>query len=48
VLRGEPALTYARAAADALHQPQLYIDAVLGARPVSRDLAAGAVERVAR
>ena len=47
VLRGEPALTYARATADALHQPQRYIDAVLGARPVLREFTAGTVERVA-
>jgi multicomponent K+:H+ antiporter subunit D len=47
VLRGEPALTYAQAAADSLHQPQRYIDAVFGARPVSRGSTAGAVEGVA-
>jgi multicomponent K+:H+ antiporter subunit D len=42
VLRGESALVYARATADALHQPQRYIDAVHGAQPVRRALAAGA------
>ncbi|KQV55006.1 cation:proton antiporter [Pelomonas sp. Root1217] len=45
VLRGEPALTYARATADALHQPQLYIDAVFRAKPVTREAAQGAVAR---
>jgi len=35
VVRGETALTYTRATADALHQPQLYIDAVFRARPVA-------------
>ena len=34
-LRGEPALAYLQATADALHEPQRYIDAVLAARPVS-------------
>jgi multicomponent K+:H+ antiporter subunit D len=33
VLRGEPALAYARATADALHQPQRYIEAGFRARP---------------
>lgn len=41
VVRGEPALAYVRAAADALHQPQPYIDAVLGAQPVRREVTAG-------
>ena len=36
VLRGEPALAYARATAQALHRPQTYIEAVLAARPVGR------------
>ena len=34
VVRGEAALRYTRATADALQRPALYIDAVLGARPV--------------
>lgn len=34
VLHGEAALAYARAAAESLHQPRLYIDAVLGAQPL--------------
>ncbi|MCL4746220.1 MAG: monovalent cation/H+ antiporter subunit D [Burkholderiaceae bacterium] len=42
VLRGEPALAYMRATADALQQPQRYIGAVFGARPVTRDLSSGA------
>jgi multicomponent K+:H+ antiporter subunit D len=41
VVRGEPALAYVRATADALHQPQPYIEAVLGAQPVRREVAAG-------
>ena len=36
VVRGETALTYMRATADALHEPQLYIDAVFRARPVAQ------------
>ena len=36
VLQAEAALGYTRAAADSLHSPALYIDAVLGARPVAR------------
>ncbi|MBX3635270.1 MAG: monovalent cation/H+ antiporter subunit D [Rubrivivax sp.] len=36
VLHAEAGLAYARAAADALHAPQLYIDAVMGTRPVFR------------
>jgi multicomponent K+:H+ antiporter subunit D len=36
VVRGEPALRYMRATADGLHRPALYIDAVLGARPVAQ------------
>ena len=35
VARGEPALAYARATADALHQPRHYIDAVFRAVPVA-------------
>ena len=34
VVRGEDALRYTRATADALHRPGPYMDAVLGARPV--------------
>ena len=34
VVGGEPVLAYARATADTLHQPQHYIDAVFGARPL--------------
>lgn len=34
VLRADVALRYARAAADVLHRPQLYIGAVMSARPV--------------
>ncbi len=41
VLHGEAALGYARAAAESLHQPRLYIDAVLGAQPL-RPAAEGA------
>jgi multicomponent K+:H+ antiporter subunit D len=40
VLQGEAVLVYTRAAADALHAPTLYIDAVMGARPVLRPLEA--------
>ncbi|MED5619652.1 monovalent cation/H+ antiporter subunit D [Ideonella sp. BN130291] len=36
VLQGEAALAYMRATAEALHQPQHYIGAVLGSRPVTR------------
>jgi multicomponent K+:H+ antiporter subunit D len=36
VLRGEPVLQYVRATADALHQPERYINAVMGARPLAR------------
>ena len=36
VAQGERVLAYARATADGLHQPALYIDAVMGARPVRR------------
>lgn len=36
VLQGEAVLGYARATADALQAPGLYIDAVMGARPVPR------------
>lgn len=36
VLHAETGFAYTRAAADALHAPQLYIDAVMGARPVPR------------
>jgi len=36
VLHAEPVLAYARATADALHEPSRYIDAVLSARPVLR------------
>jgi multicomponent K+:H+ antiporter subunit D len=34
VAMAEPALVYTRAAADALHAPERYIEAVLGARPL--------------
>ncbi len=47
VLRGEHALAYARATADALHRPQHYITAVFGARPVPRDMTSGAVNGAA-
>jgi multicomponent K+:H+ antiporter subunit D len=40
VARAEPALAYARATAEALHAPDRYIAAVLGARPVVRREAA--------
>ncbi len=41
---GEPVLSYMRETADALHQPQNYIDAVMAARPVVRiELVKGAV-----
>jgi len=36
VLQGEAALAYARATAASLQAPTLYIDAVMGARPVAR------------
>ena len=36
VLQAEATLAYARAAAEALHTPGLYIDAVMGAQPVAR------------
>jgi multicomponent K+:H+ antiporter subunit D len=36
VVQGESVLAYVRATADALHEPALYIDAVMGARPVQR------------
>jgi multicomponent K+:H+ antiporter subunit D len=45
VVRGEPALSYTRAAADALHQPERYIGAVMGAKPVTRAAAPGAPGR---
>ena len=41
VLQAEAGLAYARAAAESLHAPRLYIDAVMSARPVPR--AAGAL-----
>jgi len=47
VLGAESALGYARATADALHQPQRYIDAVLGTRPVWRGPRPAAAQRVA-
>lgn len=34
VLQADAGLTYARATADSLHRPALYIDAVMGVRPV--------------
>jgi multicomponent K+:H+ antiporter subunit D len=34
VVAGEPALRYMRDTADALHDPQRYIDSVMAARPV--------------
>jgi multicomponent K+:H+ antiporter subunit D len=34
VLQAETAMAYTRAAAESLHAPRLYIDAVMGARPV--------------
>ncbi len=37
VLHAGPMLDYARASAEALHTPALYIDAVMGAQPVSRN-----------
>ncbi|MFT7772486.1 monovalent cation/H+ antiporter subunit D [Roseateles sp.] len=37
VLQAESGLAYMRAAADSLHEPRLYIDAVMGARPIVRD-----------
>lgn len=43
IVRGESALLYMRAAADALHEPQHYINAVFSARPVSRQ-ATGTVD----
>ena len=43
VLQAEATLAYARAAAEALHTPGLYIDAVMGAQPVAR--APGAARR---
>ena len=39
VLHAESALSYARATADSLQAPDLYIDAVMGARPVMRGVA---------
>ena len=36
VLQAETALTYTRAAAEGLHAPDLYINAVMGAQPVPR------------
>jgi len=45
VLHGEPALAYMRATAHALHQPQHYIGAVFGARPVTREPGPGALGR---
>ena len=36
VLQADAGLAYSRAAADSLHAPRLYIDAVMGARPVAR------------
>ncbi len=40
VLQAEAGLAYTRAAADSLHTPRLYIDAVMGARPVARNAGA--------
>ena len=40
VLQAEAGLAFTRAAADSLHAPQLYIDAVMGARPVARSAGA--------
>ena len=40
VLQAEAGLAYTRAAADSLHAPHLYIDAVMGARPVTRNAGA--------
>jgi multicomponent K+:H+ antiporter subunit D len=40
VLQAEAGLAYTRAAADSLHAPHLYIDAVMGARPVARNAGA--------
>lgn len=37
MLQGEAVLSYARATAQSLQAPDLYIDAVMGARPVLRD-----------
>ncbi|RPH44391.1 MAG: monovalent cation/H+ antiporter subunit D [Burkholderiales bacterium] len=42
VVAGEPALRYLRGAAEALHEPTRYIDAVNGARVVERAAAAAA------
>lgn len=36
VLQAEAVLVYARAAAESLHAPSLYINAVMSARPVVR------------
>jgi multicomponent K+:H+ antiporter subunit D len=41
-LQGDPALRYARAAAEALHAPRHYVEAVMGATPVARTGAADA------
>ena len=35
VVRGEPALRYLRDAAESLHRPERYIEAVRAARPVA-------------
>jgi multicomponent K+:H+ antiporter subunit D len=43
-VRAEPALRYARSAADALHRPEQYIRMVLSVRPVPNPPAKGAVE----
>ena len=40
VLHAETGLAYTRAAAESLHAPKLYIDAVMGARPVLRSAGA--------
>ena len=40
VMQAEAGFAYTRAAADALHAPQLYIDAVMSARPVPRSAGA--------
>jgi len=37
-LQADAGLAYTRAATDSLHSPRLYIDAVLGARPVGRSV----------
>lgn len=40
VLQAESGLDYARAAANSLHEHRLYIDAVMGVRPIVRDVEA--------